>query len=184
MRSPTPAAPGASACRRTARKPLTRSTSWLRDHRRERGRRTPSGSSTPARSTIEAVEVVVLVVVIRIVMRAAGKRDRPRRPHRARAAPCVGTWHAAARTSLTPGRSSRAHPALDRRPVVRSQQVGLVQHDQVGGGELVLEQLLERAVVVERGIGRRAAPRQPPGRSANGPSRPPRHRSRRPRRRP
>ena len=37
--------------------------------------------------------------------------------------------------------------------MIGCQQVGLVQDHQIGGAELLLEQLLERAVVIERGIG-------------------------------
>ena len=36
---------------------------------------------------------------------------------------------------------------------MRRQQVGLVEDHQIGGAELVLEQLLERAVVIERRVG-------------------------------
>ena len=43
---------------------------------------------------------------------------------------------------------------LDQRPLGRGDLVGLVDQDQVSAAGLLLEQLLERDLIVERGIGR------------------------------
>ena len=81
------------------------------------------------------------------------------------------------RTRRTPGRSSALTRSSTSRPVGVRQQIGLVDHHQIGGGKLLLEQLGERALVVERGVGQRAGPRALRGPRRRG------HRAR-PRRRP
>ena len=51
----------------------------------------------------------------------------------------------------------------------RVEQVALVEHDQIGAGDLILEHFLDRIVVIERGIGRALA-RQRRSRAATRPS--------------
>ena len=101
---------------------------------------------------MKALEVVVLVVLAVVVMRGAGGEialgRRPEADQHVRRQRCGGAHQGDARAQL------EAHPLLDRRPVALGQKIGLVQHHQIGGAELLLEQLLERAVVIERGIGR------------------------------
>ena len=118
---------------------------------------------------------------------------------------CLGSWCEGRAGEIVLGRGAEAqqHRGVDgavagpcttltARPQLRGQiaptpprsaglvqQVGLVEDHQVGAGELVLEQLLQRAVMVERRHRRRAAPPAPPGRRRSGPR--PRRR-RRPRR--
>ena len=55
--------------------------------------------------------------------------------------------------SFAAGPSCAAIVAGDARERVAAREVDLVEHDEIGAGKLILEDLLERVVVVERGIG-------------------------------
>ena len=83
-----------------------------------------------------------------------GRQDRPRPRHRGRAG-----WSGSIRPSLV---VDDLHGARHRRPRYRrctparlrlGEQVGLVQHDEVGAEQLVLVDLLQRVVVIDRGVG-------------------------------
>ncbi len=141
----------------TAAKPLTRRIGWpamtpcsrLHEGLRVVERR---------QADVKAGEVVVLVVAAVVVVGGAriqivlggsaqAQQDRGRhgggiRPHHAHAWPQL-----------------LAHPRLDLGPIFLRQQIRLVDHHQVGGGELLLEQLLQRGLVVE-GLIRGALGRQ------------------------
>ena len=75
-----------------------------------------------------------------------------------------------ARSVFTAGRSSAADLVVEPRRAALVQQVGLVEHHHVGAAELLLEELLQRAVVVERLVGRGAGPRPLPDRRQRDPS--------------
>ena len=101
-------------------------------------------------------EVVVVVIVFRRRGGRAGLPGRLRPPRRGRAArskrrssPLGGSA-----ISFTAGRSwPRSSPPTPRARPGLVQQVGLVEHHQVGAAELVLEQLLQRGVVIEGLVG-------------------------------
>ena len=111
--------------------------------------------------------MVLAVVVVRGpgVEVALGRRVEAEQRRAIGRLACSLRTSAHARTQLGPD------PGVDQPASRRVEQVGLVEHDQVGARELVLEQLGERALVVERAVGRALRPRAPPGRSAKRPSR-------------
>ena len=117
------------------------------DPRRQRG-----GVGEFGQRHDEAVEVIVIVFLLRIVQRAAvldvvfyGEAEADQRR----------------RIDLAVGDSDDLHRSRQRAgdgrhrlvEAARVDQVALVQHDEVGAGDLVGEHLLDRIVVVERGIG-------------------------------
>ena len=170
-RSPT----ACTTCRRsrpgTSRKPLTRRMSWARISRREpvaeaRHRRRPGRASTtklsksswscsPSRSWHDGRRGEIVL----------GRGGEARAPPPARPCPARASTSLHARAAAAPAisrRSRASRPARD--------QVGLVEHDEVGAGELVVEHLLERIVVVDRRVGGALRARRASGSSAKRPA--------------
>ena len=101
---------------------------------------------------VEARELVVLVVAAVVVVR--GPRIEIALCRRSEADQHLGRQRGMARAHhADAGAQLLAHPRLDLRPVAIGQKVRLVDHHQVGRRQLLLEQLLERGLVVERLIG-------------------------------
>ncbi len=113
-----------------------------------------------------------------------GQRGRSRRRHPdprsapARPVPC------AVSTILIRLRQMLGDLGLDAGPAGLVDEVTLVEQDQVGAEDLVLEHLFQRVVVLDRGVGRPSAPPAPRDRRRTGPRPRPGRRPRRRRRRP
>ena len=100
----------------------------------------------------EGVEIVVIVPVLGVVMRRPrGEIVLGRRPD---AEQHVRVDDAlAGRRDLDRSRDGAGDLVSQRREPLRRDQVGLVEDDEIGAQDLVLVDLLERIVVVERRIG-------------------------------
>ena len=156
----------------TARKPFTRRMSCCCDRRQQPLRSAPAatpadrqragGSSRSRRGRGRR---------LRPRGARAGRRDRPRRRPASRAAPSDRWRRSWCGTSFTPARAAGRIAASRAGAGGGVEQVGLVEDDQVGAAELVLEQLLERAVVIERRDRRRAGRPRARGSAANRPAR-------------
>ena len=158
----------------------------VRRRRRRRGARSAPAAS-PSRRQVddEAVEVVVVVLALGVVVR------RPRwRGRLSAAAPRPSSTagrHCAASPPRPPSRRAAPSADLARARCVAlgvRHQVGLVEDHEVGAEELVLVDLLQRIVVVERLSSARCAARRLPDRRRSGRRRRPRRRPPRRRRRP
>ena len=135
----------------TSRKPLTRNTSCTRIAR-------PAGRGTAGSATGPRVTTKLSKSSWSCSASSSWTEGRAARSSSAAAArpsaTSAGTLPSRATTSLTPAaaapRSRRAAPA-ERGGI---DQIGLVENDEIGAGELVGEHLLERVVVIERRVRR------------------------------
>ena len=109
----------------------------------------------PARHD-EALEIVVIVLGLEIVMRRTRGEIVLGRGGEAQQHGGATPRHAARARMRTPGRSRAASARFGRGERRRpSTQIGLVEDDEIGRGELIAEHLLERIVVASSS--RRAA---------------------------
>src|SRR6266849_10958137 len=121
------------------------------DQRREPGAERGTIADRPALDD-KAVEIVVVVLLFKIVARGPGGevvlgRGGEAERHRRRDSTLLGIdeLHAAAQ----PGRNV----AAQRGEAAGRDQVGLVEDDEIGAGELIAKHLFERVVVIDRRVG-------------------------------
>ena len=135
----------------TAAKPLTRSTSNARPAPATRcGKRGGIGDFADRHD--EGIEIVVIVLCLVVVMGAAvgdvvlGADAEPEQQRLVDLAVGGGDHFDAARQHVGDRRQRLRIPAV-------VDEIALVEHDEIGAGDLVLEHLLDRIVMVERSVG-------------------------------
>ena len=135
----------------TAANPLTRNTSWQIGERRDAsGERRRIGDLRQRHD--EAVEIVVVVLgllvvagaaVLDVVLGADAETEQRRRID-------LAVRHGDDLHRARQDARDRGERLIDAGGV---EQVALVEHDEIGAGDLVLEHLLDGIVVIERGVG-------------------------------
>ena len=169
--SPPPAPPGAVPCRAPLTKPFTRRMSCASVHRLAGAASNASGAAISGSCEGKTVEIIMFMRAVQgVVMR--GPRRQITRP----AAPSPSRI---AGSSLPCPRRHRLHRAPEHRCLDvgvqprkrrRVEQVGLVQHHQIGRPQLVLVHLRQRVVVIERQVLGRAGVPPPPDRRRTAPT--------------
>ncbi len=135
----------------TATNPLTRNTSWRSASAATRAAKRRGLGDFRQRHD-EAVEIVVVVLGLRVMAGAAvldvvlGADAETEQRRRIDLAVRHGDDLHRPRQEARDGGERRLHAGS-------VEQVALVEHDEVGAGELVLEHLLDRIVVIERRVG-------------------------------